>query len=552
MKKMNKFKLSTVALMLGLGQISAVLANESFEVTSFQLVGDIQDLTDAEQVQLAEVLETYQGKNKTLDSLKQAQNVMKTKLNSFHNGQYDVILPEQRIESGNVYFQLIKNSAKLSQVVYKGSNGFDEKNLENSLPSLKQNKFYDDGRQWFDRREFNMTKENPLKVTRMHYTLDPASKTSDLTVAAFSPYGKARNFIAVDNYGSREFKRGRLTLSHVNANLTGNDDILTLSGLTNFKAPSKSFALGLSYLRPFYTHHQTVGVQLGYSRLDSDVNDGLPSSINRKLAKGKTSYASLNWSYYLPQFDLGIDDQFKLNAGYSLRYYDQNSSIDTAGSSLKIASDSKVFSVAGINIGISGEIRLTPDSTVNMELTDYYYSSKLPGSHHMRRIGEGYNKDYNIVYYRLGYNQNFADGWNFNTQLIGQYTRQDLSSLDQFSVTGVYSVRGFKYNGFSGDKGLLWRTELSTPRYTQYKISPYVFYDMGQYRYNTLNAKTFDGKKHTLTSAGAGVRAELVKNLNVEGFFATRLANSKADSLSSNHKDISSKTTFWGRISYNF
>ncbi|WP_434312384.1 ShlB/FhaC/HecB family hemolysin secretion/activation protein [Haemophilus influenzae] len=545
MNKINKFKLSAVALLLGFGMASVANAEQQFYVNSFQLLGDIQDLTDNQQILLAEILEPYQG-NQTLTSLKEAQKALQEKLNAFDKGKYEILLPEQRVENGNVFFQLTYSVPATSQVFYKGSEGYDEQNIAHSLPSLKQGKFFEDGRQWFDRREFAMSKENPLKITRMHYELDSQNKVSNLTVSGFSPYGKTRNFISVDNYGSREFNRARIIFGHMNANLTGNDDVLTINALTNFKAPSKSSALGIGYSRPFYDNHQIVSIQAGVSRLDSSDTDGLPSAINRKLSRGKSAFIGLNWSYFLPQFDWGIEDQFKLNAGYSYRYYDQKSGINNLGDTRKH------FSLAGINLGISGEVKLNASVTINAEFTDYYYAYNLPGSKHTRRLGENYHRSYNLLVSRLGYHQEFAQGWQFDSQLSAQYTRQDLNSLDHFSISGIYAVRGFKYSGVSAERGLVWRNELTMPKYTKYRISPYAFYDLGLYRYNKENAKIYDANTHTVSSAGLGVKAEIVKNLNMDLFVARRLVNSDKDSLNGNKAFESDKTTFWGKITYSF
>ena len=116
----------------------------------------------------------------------------------------------------------------------------------------------------------------------------------------------------------------------------------------------------------------------------------------------------------------------------------------------------------------------------------------------------------------------------------------------------MYGVRGFKYANVSGERGLVWRNEISMPKYTQYKISPYAFYDLGQYRANKVNAENFGSKHHTVSSVGMGVRAEIVKNLNADVFMAHRLANSGADNLNNNRAFVSDKTTFWGRLSYSF
>ena len=135
MKQMNKFKLSAVAVLLSLGCANATFAETSFDVRSFQLSGNIQALTDSEQIALAEVLAPFQGKDKTLDTLKQAQKAAQDKLVQLGKEQYELVLPEQRVENGNVLFQVVHRAAQKSRVIYQGSEGFDAKNIENSLPS---------------------------------------------------------------------------------------------------------------------------------------------------------------------------------------------------------------------------------------------------------------------------------------------------------------------------------------------------------------------------------------------------------------------------------
>ena len=90
------------------------------------------------------------------------------------------------------------------------------------------------------------------------------------------------------------------------------------------------------------------------------------------------------------------------------------------------------------------------------------------------------------------------------------------------------------------------------PKYTKYNVSPYAFYDLGQYRYNKENAKIYDGKSHTVSSAGLGVKAELIRNLNIDLFVARRLVNSDKDSLNSNKAFESDRTTLWGKLTYSF
>ena len=86
----------------------------------------------------------------------------------------------------------------------------------------------------------------------------------------------------------------------------------------------------------------------------------------------------------------------------------------------------------------------------------------------MERIGETFNRSYHISTASLGLSQEFAQGWHFSSQLSGQFTLQDISSIDLFSVTGTYGVRGFKYGG-AGESGLVWRNELRSQNTPAFK-----------------------------------------------------------------------------------
>lgn len=540
----SRLKLSAISVLLGLAS-SSLYAEEAFLVKGFQLSGALETLSEDAQLSVAKSLSKYQG-TQTLTNLKTAQLELQAVLDKIEPNKFDVILPQQTITDGNIIFELVSKSVAESQVFYKASKGYSEENIARSLPSLKQGKVYEDGRQWFDLREFNMAKENPLKVTRVHYELNPKNKTSNLIIAGFSPFGKTRSFISYDNFGAREFNYQRVSLGFVNANLTGHDDVLNLNALTNVKAPSKSYAVGVGYTYPFYSKHQSLSLYTSMSYADSNDIDGLPSAINRKLSKGQSISANLKWSYYLPTFNLGMEDQFKINLGYNYRHINQTSELNRLGET------KKKFAVSGVSAGIDGHIQFTPKTIFNIDLTHHYYASKLPGSFGMERIGETFNRSYHISTASLGLSQEFAQGWHFSSQLSGQFTLQDISSIDLFSVTGTYGVRGFKYGGASGERGLVWRNELSMPKYTRFQISPYAFYDAGQFRYNSENAKTYGEDMHTVSSAGLGIKTSPTQNLSLDAFVARRFANANSDNLNGNKKRTSSPTTFWGRLTFSF
>lgn len=546
-KSYRPFKLSAIAVLLGLsGAVGQVYANDAqFEVKSFQLVGDIVSLAQEEQIVIAEVLENYQGQGLTLNKLREAQTRVEKALSDLNIGPYQVILPEQEIVNGNVYLQL-RLKGEGSRITYKGMTDYNEQNIENSLPSLKAGKTYEDGRQWFDKRELNMALENPLKLTKVHYDFSPETQTSAMTVAGFAPYGKTRNYVAVDNYGGKEFDYARLTFGYVNANLTNRDDVLTFTGLTNFKRPEKSHALGLSYSLPFYDKHQSISAFVSYSNLDSETDaNGLPEGLDKKIAKGKNVFAGFSWSYYFPEVGLGLKDQLKLNAGYLYRHYSQKFSVDSANSLLSL-NDRSRFSIAGGYLGLSGEWQIAEKGTLTADVSQHYYSADFPGASNVEKVSEFEEraKHYQITRYSLGYDQYFAGEWNFNTELQGQYSNKNLAGLERESITGVYSVRGFRYSGASGDKALVWRSQITTPRYTNAQVRLYGFYDWGK----TSNTnKVFDGV--IVSSAGVGIKAQM-DSLSWDIFGVRRLHNHNLDARPNGK--VSDRTSVWAKVAYTF
>lgn len=519
---------------------TCALATENINIQEINFIGDIEYLNDDSKAELVKIANTLEGKKYSENDILNAEKNMVNMLKEKSDLNYKINVHYLDDKNGYVVFYL----SYINGIVYKDTEGYSKENIKNSLPSLQQNIAYEDSRQWFDPRELNMAQENPLKMTMLHYDLDPENKSSTLTVFPYAPYGNRYNYVAVDNYGSRKLNYARVTLGHMNANLTGHDDVLSLNALSSIKRPNDSYAFSLSYLYPFYAQHQTLGINLSYSHTNSDETDGLVTGLDRKTARGNLLNAGLNWSYYLPSFDLGVKDQFKINAGYLYRYYDQHSSI-LANQGASSLDNGFRFGLGGISLGFSGEIKPTSDSEIRFSVTQSYYSDKLPGAQNTGSLKTyNYARRYMLTNYSLSYSHEISK-WTFKTALEGQYTSSHIPSLDYLSITGIYNVRGFKYNGLSADKGLVWRSELSTPAYTSFNLKNYAFYDWGRFNYNDSNRND-----HSISSAGLGLRGEIVKGLNFDVFVARRLHNAKLDALDDG--TTSDKTSVWGKISYGF
>ncbi len=111
-----------------------------------------------------------------------------------------------------------------------------------------------------------------------------------------------------------------------------------------------------------------------------------------------------------------------------------------------------------------------------------------------------------------------------------QHSSDELYSAEALTLGSRYTVRGFKEDSISGQKGAYWRNEVSqtyfpSPHYPDYWLSPYV----------ALDAGVISGED-SLTGASVGLRAG-GRYLNLELFYSEPI--SAPDSFSKNdNKDV--------------
>lgn len=531
-----KLKLS---MSLGLLFISSTMA-KPFVLNNVVVSGETENIQHIQKV--VEYIQKYTGKEIDNERIFHLQREVESILNSNEQNTYRVHFNSDfiDIEKGNIFFYLQEVRNK---IFYRGNDDYSTENVIRAIPSLNIEKYYDDGRQWFDLRELSMANENPLKSTFINYQLNPSRRESIMTVSAYSPYGKHYRYISIDNFGSRQLDRFRTTVGYINANLTDRDDVLSINFLSSLKKLNSSYGIGVNYKIPFYKQHQSLTASFTYSNQDTGETDNLAVGIDSKFSKGKSLNAELGWSYYLPKFHLFLDDKFKINTGYKYRY--NQHSIQLVSNSGSQYHNKNNYGLSGIYLGLDGELKLTENSELTFNIEQGYYSHKLPGSNNLSQFKEnGYKTDYFLTNYGLAYKTGFSH-FNFETSINGQYTPNKILTSDYMSATGIYQVRGFKYTAYSADKVIVLRNQLSLTPYSKYQVIPYVFYDWGRFMYNDSSRRD-----STISSAGIGLKATPISRLNIDIFGAQRLHNRDLDHLD-NRKE-SDKYSLWGKITYSF
>jgi hemolysin activation/secretion protein len=113
-------------------------------------------------------------------------------------------------------------------------------------------------------------------------------------------------------------------------------------------------------------------------------------------------------------------------------------------------------------------------------------------------------------------------GWQGVARVAMQFTDQPLLAIEQFSVGGVDTVRGYRENTFVRDNGIAASLELRVPLYAstsrQIEVLLVPFVDAG-YAYNVDDTPDFE----ILSSVGVGLTASYTKHFSGQIFFGQHL-----------------------------
>lgn len=141
--------------------------------------------------------------------------------------------------------------------------------------------------------------------------------------------------------------------------------------------------------------------------------------------------------------------------------------------------------------------------------------------------GGGVKVKENFTIFRASasYQYRTKNDWVFGARINGQYTKDDLTNLEQLGAGGMNSVRGFKERVASGDNGILGSLEVYTP-----ELAPHqrlvLFADMASVGNNTYH---LGERSRRLSSWGLGYRFMDRDNLNISLDYAVPIDEGDID-----------------------
>ncbi|MDU4960067.1 MAG: ShlB/FhaC/HecB family hemolysin secretion/activation protein [Sporomusaceae bacterium] len=441
-------------------QTEALPADDELRVYIRQIAVDASEiLTPAE---IAAVTAGYEEREVSIRELQTVAEQLNALYRTKNYITAKALLPPQTIVDGIVRIQLVEG--RLGQLHFSGNNHTRDYYFTNRL------QLQSGGLIHLTDLERQLTGFNLANDIRVRAELKPGAAfgTTDIVLVVQEPVNEQLSFFS-DNAGSKTTGRYRYGLSYFNRSLTGNRDSLSLTPVW-----SKGSFSGSAFYNVAMTNGGRVGISYDRSRID--------------IISGQ--FAHLNIEGYSNDLALHFTWPMAVRPGFrseqSLQLHLKNSETLFDGS----------------------KILNTDTNTLAWELS-FQTGAERRATLVKHGIVRGYTDDgsgnQQFVKYTLSVvrQQAFVSGTMQTLRLNGQLTAdRSLPTVEQFSLGGMSSVRGYPGGVGNGDKGYLISAEWTRPLSEQ--VMGLLFIDHGgaiPYKGAGLGETSDD----FLTSVGVGL-----------------------------------------------
>ena len=496
-----------------------------FDIQGYMVEGN-SILNEDETTQ---ILQPFTGKDKTAETVNQAQKALET---FYHNLGYPAVMvniPVQTIDSGMVRLQVIES--RISRIRVTGNRYFTMKRLLRSLPSIRPGSIF-----YLPQLEKELNRLNQNRHVKVTPMLSPGRETGtidvELKVKDVLPLHAS---IELDNYSTHAttdlrnsvkfsydnfFQRDHSLSLQIQDSPENLDEVKVAAGsylLPSFISPDQMMALyavwsdsnirivndfnvvskgkvfGMRYIIPFpsrdgYYHSLTLGID--YKDFDDVINQSGTSEATSDNTDDTTEETSE---------DTGSED----DTPHAIQYLPISMNY-----SASFADD---WGNNQIGIGISTGVRsLVADQ-------NEFDAKRVKARPSYMVFTSSYSRD-----------QALADAGSLFFRLNGQLASMPLLSNEQFFAGGARSVRGYKENEAVGDTGISGSMEYRLPDMVKVldkivpvgqsiALCPYFFYDAA-----ALNVKEplpSQKSAFTLQGVGVGIRGNVTRffNFQVDG-----------------------------------
>ena len=477
-----------LSFLLSQNSVMAATPTVEFDVFAFTVEGDNQ-LTAA---QTDEVLAPFLGNHQGLEELLAAAKALEQAHADLGYAFHRVVLPPQTMGESKVNLTVV--AFKLGTATVTGNQYFSDEHILASLPSMVSGASLNTREVT---RELSVANRHPTRdhVINIKKGLLPDTVDADIKVKDRRPYF---GFFGVNNIGTEQTGRVRLTGGGQHTNLLGRDDVFTVSYTTSQLHPEDVKQYGLSYSLPIYDWASQISVFYSHSDVDSGTINSLDISGAGQFIGVNINHILLGRGNYSHEINVGLMDKLFVNDA--------------------------VFS--GVNL--SSDVRSRP---LSLTYTGLYKTEKLRTgmsvSFNVNTGAGGKNSDAEYVANRADADADWQR-WNVNGYINyflpkewllrgiveAQLSHDPLIPGEQFGLGGMRSVRGFEERAVSGDSGLRLTAEVWSPPLPISKdLRLLAFIDYGYM--DRESALPGEESSDSIMSVGLGTRWNWEKHINL-------------------------------------
>jgi hemolysin activation/secretion protein len=477
----------------------------------------------------------YAGKGRDFGDVQRALEALENAYRDKGYSTVQVFLPEQDLEKGQVILRVIE--ARIRKLEITGNKFFDEANIRQSLPSMREGTVPNADAIAANLRVVN---ESPAKQTNvvLRATDDPAQIDARVDITDDKP---DKWFLTLDNTGGKSTGYWRAGIGYQTSNLWNLDHSLTLQYVTSDKE-KMVHVWSIGYRVPLYSLGASVDFIAGFS----DVEAGTTETTAGELKfSGKGEVYGVRYNHHLPRVP-GLDHRVIFGVDY--KDYKNTCTLGAFGAAgCGTAAASFVMRPASVAYTANWTL---DRAQAGVQAT---YVHNLPGgadgnTDAINRARPGADPSYSLWRFAANYARAFESDWQARVNLQAQHSEQILVGAEQFGAGGQTSVRGFNEREISAERGYFANFEIYTPDVGEriglkaWNIRFLGFFDTGYVQ--RVDPAPGDIAEQSISSVGFGVRAGLGKSLSLKADLANTLNDGGARRRGSWRLGLSGVVTF--------
>lgn len=427
------------------------------------------------------ILAPYLGEQAGLLGLQNAASALEQAMRARGHQFHRVVIPPQRAQGR---FELRALEFRLGSVEVEGNTRFDAANILASLPSLQPGTTPNSR---MLARDVQHANRHPSKRVALTMKRGAAEDQIDavVNVRDQSPHTL---FVSLNNRGSRDTGKERLSVGYQYSNLFNLDHAATLSYTTSPGNWGDVKQYGLTYRVPVYRLASSLTLLASYSDISSGTIAEFFDVTGRGTVFGATwRHSLLNIGRYNHRIQLQLLDKAFDN---DIDFLGQPIGTDVRSRPVSLRYEGEwVLDEANVGFHLAWNRNLEWGADNN---TTAYAESRV-----------GAEPDWSTWTAGAFVDRRLGGPWLLRGRVDAQYAGEPLISGEQFGLGGAGSVRGFLQRATSADDGVSAALELwLPPPHATLQVLTFVDGGIGRRK----NPQPAEVRRPSLASAGVGLR----------------------------------------------